>query len=149
MFFITGNMTLVQLQAVLRIIYAHENVIGIDIVILLGLLLNNFSFLFSFFISCFNASFLQNMFQFIKFFLLSRPTCYESADDFIIVLSFPDFECNTLGKGIIEGRREHDKLLIGRRIVGDCNAMLLEDAADASSHGDSVSGYLEVKLISK
>lgn len=26
-----GNMTLMQLQAVLRIIYAHENVIGIDI----------------------------------------------------------------------------------------------------------------------
>lgn len=89
------------------------------------------------------------MFQLIEFFLLRSPTRHETADDFRIALSFPYLEGNTLGKSIEEGRREHDKLLVGRRIVGDCNAMLLEDATDTSGHGDGVTGYLEVKLIRK
>lgn len=44
------------------------------------------------------------MFQFIKFFLLCCPTRYKSANDFGIALSFPYFECNFLGKSIVEGR---------------------------------------------
>ena len=89
------------------------------------------------------------MFQFIKFFLLCCPTRYKSANDFGIALSFPYFECNFLGKSIVEGRGKYDKLLIGWRIVGDSYAMLLEDAADTGSHGDGMARYLEIEVIRK
>ena len=49
----------------------------------------------------------------------------------------------------MEGRGEHDKLLVGRRIVGNGDAVLLEDTSDASGHGDGMASYLEVKLIRK